>query len=143
MIASRRSGDGPQVILSPHDLVREVSDFAGPCSGLKRRCESANRSGRGSTGIGNCEVGDPDLDPLMTAPTVDAQGAGHVDVAAHGAGEGLTERLARGTERDGADDGAVARAQLHANVAAGSDLAHLDEPVVRKSEDRLRLARSE
>ena len=79
----------------------------------------------------------------MTAPAVEAQRSGYVDLPAEGLQQGMAQRLAGGAEGDAADDGAVAGAQLQADVPARTDLPGLDEAVMRKNEDGLGLTGAE
>src|SRR5918994_1521339 len=57
------------------------------------------------------EVADPQLDALAAAPAVEAKRAGHVEVAPERFQHRAAERLARGPEGDGVEDGAVAALQ--------------------------------
>ncbi len=58
-------------------------------------------------------------------------------------GQDIPERLARRTERNSADEAAIAAAQLDAHMPAAADLPRLDHPVLREHEDRLGLPLAE
>ncbi len=117
--------------LRKHPFTRIVSR---PCGCMPAAWRRSDRAG---------EIEDPQLRPLVAAPAVEGQRRGKVDGLAARREQRLPERFLRRAEGDAADAGAIATAQLDADMAAAADRHRIRQPMRRKDEDRLGTARAE
>ena len=80
---------------------------------------------------------------LPAAPTIERERGREMHHLPTRGEQGLAERFLRRAKGDAADAGAVARAQLDANMATRADLDGIGQAMRREDEDRFRAAGAE